>query len=56
MNDDKPVEHETTLDSAGSYYSWWCTCGKTSRHLLPLHRADRNAKAHLRKAKREAAL
>lgn len=45
-------KHETSLECAGSYYSWACTCGKTSRHLLPLHRADRNARAHVRKAKR----
>lgn len=42
--------HTTSLKSAGSYYSWSCTCGKTSRRLQPLYKADRNAKAHVRKA------
>ncbi|HEU4727657.1 MAG TPA: hypothetical protein VFT22_07205 [Kofleriaceae bacterium] len=48
------TEHETRLESAGTYYGWECTCGKHSRHLAPLHRADRNAKAHERKARRES--
>jgi len=43
-----PPKHETHLECAGSYYSWACTCGKTSRHLLPLYKAQRNAKAHER--------
>jgi hypothetical protein len=44
--------HETELHCAGSYYGWSCTCGKSSRHLAPLHQAIRNAQAHERKAPR----
>lgn len=48
------TEHTTSLESAGSYYSWSCTCGKTSRRLQPLYKADRNAKAHVRKHRNAA--
>lgn len=45
------VEHDVHLLSAGTYFGWHCqTCGKTSRHLLPYHRAARNARAHELKA------
>lgn len=48
------VKHETTLHCMGDWYTWTCTCGKKSRHHAPLHNADRNAKAHEAKAKRDA--
>ena len=51
----EPVDtliHKTTLTDAGSYHGWICTCGKTSRHVLPYHKASRNAATHEREARR----
>jgi len=47
------VEHRVELSNAGTYHGWYCTCGKTSRYLLPFWKAARNARAHENKGNRE---
>ncbi len=52
MSDSNELEYE--LIGAVAYYGRSCQCGKHSRQALPFSNADRNAKAHVRKAQREA--
>lgn len=49
------TDHITEIYSAGTFSGWTCkTCGKECRHLLPDYLTRRNARAHERKAKRDA--